>query len=199
MKKTKAITDELSEAPGTNPVTEPAEPEYTHEVMQTMRQLGLPKPNTVDQAAWDAATPAPQGVRSIRHALVKDLIANPVGAGDKSPYAQIFAYALDTMIDIMSDPNQSGRTRLQAATYIADQHSGKADQHIHHTGDIQVELRQAAAELEARYQTLAIDSTTTRQLDSAVAVVDAFLESNVGNDFSVGKRGTSGEESESQS
>ena len=192
------MANEFEAVPGTTAASAASsDDEYTLEVLQQMRKLGIAKPLAVSEMAWENATPPRQSIRDVRHALMKDLTNLPATPGDKSAYGKIFAYAIDTLLEIMGDNNQSGRTRLQAAMYVADQHSGKAEQHITHSGNIQHEFRQAASELEARYMQLTEASTAEAKLDNAVSLIDAFLESNVGADFSVGKRGTSGEESES--
>lgn len=169
---------------------------YTLEVLQEMRKLGLPKPSCVNDADWDSANPNLARL-TLRERMALEFSKSRPTAGDKSVYSQVFPKALDVMLEVMEDPGESGKTRLAAAIYIADQFSGKASQQIEHSGSIVTEFRQAAQELEAKYRPV-LEATTAPRMDPVTSLVDSFLESKVGTDFSVGKRGTSGEESEQE-
>lgn len=193
------LADEL-EATAAEPPGASSDYEYTHEVLQQMRKLSMPKPAEVSDEAWNAAVPT-YGQRSLRSSIASQLAEQLVPAGDKSVFGLAFPRALDVLLEVMEDPNESGKTRLAAAVYIADQYSGKASQQIEHSGSIQHELRQAVRQIEQLQATGQIIDVSTKSepLDSAKQTVDSFLENHVGShDFSVGKRGPVGEESEQE-
>ncbi len=177
--------------------------EYTHAVLCEMRKLGLAKPVQVSEARWLAAVPPPLPL-SLRERIAKELAANPPAKGDKSVFGHIFPKAIDLVCEIMENEGESGKTRLQAATYVADQFSGKAGQQVEISGTVVHDFRAAARQFEQLkeaqlLQLRDVSATVAEPIDKNQSIVDSFLTTHVGTaDFSVGKRGTIGEEPEQE-
>ena len=169
---------------------------YTLDDLREMQKLGLPKPAEISEKLWQSATPP----LTVRTSLRRRAVEQAAKIADKSPFSVGYASAIDTIFAIMENPAMPPRLRLDAAFYIADQAAGKSTQQIQHQGEIALELRRAAEELDARYREIEArlgESTNPKALDSARATVDAFLQAHVGTDFRVGKRGEAvGQESE---
>jgi glycosyltransferase A (GT-A) superfamily protein (DUF2064 family) len=94
---------------------------------------------------------------------------------------------MEKALDILDDPEESGRTKVSLIQWIGDQFAGKAEQAIQHTGDFAVEFRQYAEAM--RNVTEANQATFPKQLDALEASIDDFLDDKVGTDYKVGKRG----------
>lgn len=175
------------------PIEDPSQ--YTPEVLQQMRKLGLPKPAVVSAEDWEKAAPALSNhPASVARRRVADMLDDEAAtaAGNKSVLAPIYPAAVTAILDILEDPMSSEKTKASLAMFIIDHHVGKATQSIEHRGNFQLEFRQAAREFEAKLAQYR-DVTNPPQVDNVTEAVDSFLEHKVGSDFSVGQRG-SGEE-----
>lgn len=186
-------------AEATNSVPGDLDPaaEYTHEVLVQLRKLGVAKPDFIPAERWEAAVEVRQ--RSELQTRIAEMLSMPISQGDKGIYGVLLPQAITEAARILEDPDEPARTKIALIQWIGDQFSGKASQQVEHTGSVALELRKAAAELESRQVSGLLQKATAAEVvDAAVVAVDSFLESKVGEDFSVGKRGKLGEEPEPQ-
>lgn len=164
-----------------------SEKEYSYEVLQQMRKLGLAKPAEVSIEAWETATPEP--TQSEVHRKLAAALENST-AGDKTAYGVMFPLAMQRVMRMLESETTSERALVALAQWIGEMHTGKAQQTVEYKGSLELEMRKLAKEMrdvESQYKLL--NATTPAVLDKTDEAVNAFLESRVGTDFKVGQRG----------
>lgn len=179
--------------------------DYTDEDILQLQQLFLPRPAAVDEARWLALQP--QKPQSARELMTRAIAADPtILDSKKETYRPLLPAAVGVLADALQG-NDITKAQLTASIHVMEQGHGKAQQSIEHTGNVGINLRKMALENEERDRELirykraelaARDVTNSVAIDNGDAKLEAFLNDNGITDYTVGKRGKSGERSEQQ-
>lgn len=190
--------------------------DYPMEVINEMHRLGMPKPRDCHTNLWDctnkhnyrhetiiellmAGWPRKKIAETLDCSLtlLDHIVLTPLfqsaykearrsrrDALDKHIITELYQPATEVLKEVMLNPNEKGSTRLDAAKYVIDQTVGKPEQKVHQTGSILHEVLTRVDELKSRPVT-----ELNTLLDKPKSAIDTFIDANIPEGFSVGKRG----------
>lgn len=168
------------------------------------KALGVSRGRMSSDEVWDSIEPRSitEDIDDYRKKLrnqVREKIALPAPSEPRAQLENVYSYAVESLLEVLSNPKTRDSVKLQAAQYVIDHTIGKAKQEVEHTGSLAIEIRaQVAAIIK-----LQAEGTHIPEISNILAKPrtrsDDFLDRHMPEKFVVGKRGTKINESVSNS
>lgn len=173
---------------------EPKELNHRHDEIMTLMLNGRSKKFIAEHIGMDYQYLITITNSPLFEQTYKELRAERNELPEKKRLHKLFGPALTVVEDVMSNVDEKGSVRLDAAKYVIDQSVGKSQQQIEVKGSILAEVIHSLDQLKSMRDVTG--ATSQPALDKPKTAADTFIEDFIPDNFAVGQRGTGEEKPE---